>query len=940
MTTPNKTKEEVLAEIIKNKEETLSRHQNFDALKDGITEKFVLNSLNLKDRQQESVLTLTDTPKGDYTLSKGYFHACTAFGKTYLMMAMAEGYNHIQPNKKIIILEESTKVLEQVKQDFATKTEQFDETSIGAFYGNEKITDTPVIISTYASMKKMIEKVGLENIGLVLCDEAHHILSENRQQVAHSFNNACLYGFTATPDYDEDKDCAKVFENIIDQVTLSQGVDNKLLCSFKNSLMISKTAVDLSSAKNSSGDYDAKKLSEILKQSHLTGIREEIADFYLLGEDKTLGKLVGKTTIINTPNQEEAEELAKVFNLKAGYDIAKAYHSNTDDSVLEDFNQNKFPVLIQVNRVSEGYSNPNAEICFNYPTASKVRSAQCGGRVLRWNKENPDKIALIVDICFKKSNNLSPLEEIRQNGQILFMDIAQDTAIIHKDLKEKLEKTPHTHSNTSKEKKVFSNDELFDIVTDIEELYNMRFDQMLFAEENTPKREKLATDLGWTEFLSNTPLAQNGKTIPTASNDKEQKRKSIWEKALEEHPEFFIKVKSGSNTLDIIPEEKLDNFIAYLNKKGIEITNHREKLATDLGWQEFFRNTPLAQNGKTIPTKSDDKEQKRKSIWDKTLEEHPEFFTLVKVPGGNKYVIPEENMEQFKTYLKTFGVEITDYREKLATDLGWNDFSYKIPLAQNGKTIRAGIKQKRKSIWEKALEEHPEFFVKVKSGSQTKDMIPKENMEQFKTYLKTFGIEITDYREKLATDLGWTEFLYNTPLAQNGKTIPTQTADKEQKRKSIWENTFKEHPEFFIKTKATSVIPEQNLDAFKAYLKTFGIEITNYREKLATDLGWQEFLYNTPLAQNGKTIPLKEGDKEQKRKSIWEKALEELPEFFTLVKTTSGNKYVIPEEKLDNFIAYLNKKGISLKIPKEELLKKISPKNSTPPFAPPTNEGM
>ena len=54
MTTPNKTKEEVLAEIVKNKEATLSRHQNFDALKEGITEKFVLNSLNLKDRQQES----------------------------------------------------------------------------------------------------------------------------------------------------------------------------------------------------------------------------------------------------------------------------------------------------------------------------------------------------------------------------------------------------------------------------------------------------------------------------------------------------------------------------------------------------------------------------------------------------------------------------------------------------------------------------------------------------------------------------------------------------------------------------------------------------------------------------------------------------------------------------------------------------------------------
>ncbi len=939
MTTPNKTKEEVLAEIIKNKEETLSRHQNFDALKDGITEKFVLNSLNLKDRQQESVLTLTDTPKGDYTLSKGYFHACTAFGKTYLMMAMAEGYNHIQPNKKIIILEESTKVLEQVKQDFATKTEQFDETSIGAFYGNEKITDTPVIISTYASMKKMIEKVGLENIGLVLCDEAHHILSENRQQVAHSFNNACLYGFTATPDYDEDKDCAKVFENIIDQVTLLQGVNNKLLCSFKNSLIISKTAVDLTNAKNSSGDYDAKKLSEILKQSHLTGIREEIADFYLYGEDKTLGKLVGKTTIINTPNQEEAEELAKVFNLKAGYDIAKAYHSNTDDSVLEDFNQNKFPVLIQVNRVSEGYSNPNAEICFNYPTASKVRSAQCGGRVLRWNKENPDKIALIVDICFKKSNNLSPLEEIRQNGQVLFMDIAQDTAIIHKDLEEKLEKTPHTHSNTSKEKKVFSNYELFDIVTDMEELYNMRFDQMLSDEENAPKRERLSTDLGWTEFLYNTPLAQNGKTISAGIK---QKRKSIWENAFKEHPEFFIKVKSGSYTLDMIPKENMEQFKTYLKTFGIEITNYREKLETDLGWSKFLNNTPLAQNGKTIPLKEEDKEQKRKSIWKNAFKKHPEFFVKVKAGRNTIDVISEENIDTFKAYLKTFGIEITNYREKLSTDLGWNEFLYNTPLAQNGKTISTGThdkEQKRKAIWENAFKEHPEFFIKVKAGFQTKDIIPEQNLDAFKAYLKTFGIEITNYREKLETDLGWTEFNI-TPLAQNGKTIPTQGGDKEQKRKAIWEKTLKKHPEFFIKTKATSVIPEQNLDAFKAYLKTFGIEITNYREKLATDLGWNDFLKKTPLAQNGKTIPASSKDKEEKRKTIWEKALEEHPEFFIKVKSGSNTADIIPEEKLDNFIAYLNKKGISLKIPKEELLKKISPKNSTPPFAPPTNGGM
>ena len=242
-----------------------------------------------------------------------------------------------------------------------------------------------------------------KNIGLVLCDEAHHILSKNRQRVAQAFNHACLYGFTATPEYDKDRDCANVFGEVIDSITLREGVENGLLCSFKNSLMVSRTAIDLTDAKNSSGDYDAKKLAEILKQSHLNGIREEIANFYLYGEDASIGKLNGKTTIINTPNQEEANELAKTFNSLASKQIAKAYHTNSDESVLEEFNQGKFPVLIQVNRVSEGYSNPRAEVCFNYPTASKVRSAQCGGRVLRTDKEKPNKLALIVDICFKKT---------------------------------------------------------------------------------------------------------------------------------------------------------------------------------------------------------------------------------------------------------------------------------------------------------------------------------------------------------------------------------------------------------------------------------------------------------------------------------------------------------------------------------------------------------
>ena len=201
----------------------LERISNFSKLKSGLIKKYVEEGLDLEDRQQESIFKITDSQAGDNSMSMGYFRACTGFGKTYLMKAMAEGYLAEKTNKKIVIFEENAKVLEQVKEDLVVNS-SFGDEDVGTFYGLNKSIDTPIIVCTYASMEKMVQQVGEQNIGMVLCDEAHHILSENRQRVAKRFSNACLYGFTATPDFNEAKSCAQVFENEIDNVSLIQGV--------------------------------------------------------------------------------------------------------------------------------------------------------------------------------------------------------------------------------------------------------------------------------------------------------------------------------------------------------------------------------------------------------------------------------------------------------------------------------------------------------------------------------------------------------------------------------------------------------------------------------------------------------------------------------------------------------------------------------------------
>ena len=819
--------------------ETAERQESFRALKEGIIKKFVANELDLEDRQEQSILKLVDKASAeDASLSHGYFHACTAFGKTYLMMAMAEGYRAEAPHKKIIILEENTKVLEQVKQDFIDKT-GFSSSEIGAFYGKEKTADTPIVVGTYASMEKMINAVGKENIGLVLCDEAHHILSENRRRVAQVFNSSCLYGFTATPEYDKDKNCADVFGKVIDSVTLREGVEKGLLCSFKNGLFVSKIPVDLTDAINSSGDYDGEKLAKILKQSHLHGIREELADYYLTFSDPVIGQIKGKPTIINVPSQHEADVLATVFNQKAGYNIAQAYHTNSGESPLQEFNSGKFPVLIQVNRVTEGYSNKKVEVCINYPTASKVKAAQRGGRALRQDKENPDKVALIMDIAFKRSNNKSTLEEIRENGQVLFMDIAEDVAIISSNMRPKIaEINKNSNKNTNQDKDEVDTTHLFDVVVDMEDLYDMNFTKLIHEEENTPQRDKLDTDLINDVFQRQWILKKNGKSL---SKDE---KSNLW-KQIQTKLKLFTYVQAGPKQAYVISQEKQNAFKQYLQEQGYDVTTpdekyqstERKKLDTDLIRTVFKDQWLLQQNGKSL---SDDE---KSNLWEQ-IQTKLKLFTYVKSGTNQIYVISQEKQNAFKQYLQEQGYDVTTpdekvkiviQRKKLDTDLINNVFQRQWSLKKNGKSLS---EDEKSNLW-KQIQTKLKLFTYVQSGKQQVYVISQEQQNAFKQYLQEQGYEVIPpdekyqsiERDKLDTDLISSVFQSQWILKKNGKTV------SQKEKSNLWKQIYQAKPELFTqiqarKTRQAYVISKEKQNAFKQYLQEQGYDVTTPYDKL------------------------------------------------------------------------------------------------------------
>ena len=911
--------------------ETAERQESFRALKEGIIKKFVANELDLEDRQEQSILKLVDKNSAeDASLSHGYFHACTAFGKTYLMMAMAEGYRAEAPHKKIIILEENTKVLEQVKQDFIDKT-GFSVSEIGAFYGKEKTADTPIVVGTYASMEKMINAVGKENIGLVLCDEAHHILSENRRRVAQVFNSSCLYGFTATPEYDKDKDCADVFGKVIDSVTLREGVEKGLLCSFKNGLFVSKIPVDLTDAINNSGDYDGEKLAEILKQSHLHGIREELADYYLTKTDPIIGQIKGKPTIINVPNQHEADELATVFNQKAGYNIAQAYHTNSGESPLQEFNSGKFPVLIQVNRVTEGYSNKKVEVCINYPTASKVKAAQRGGRALRQDKENPDKVALIMDIAFKRNNNKSTLEEIRENGQVLFMDIAEDVAIISSNMRPKIaEINKSRHKNTNQDKDEVDTTHLFDVVVDMEDLYDMNFTKLIHEEENMPQRNKLDTDLISSVFQHQWLLKQNGKSL---SDDE---KSNLWKQIIQAKLELFTYVQAGkTRQAYVISQEQQSAFKQYLQEQGYDVTSpdekyqsvERNKLDTDLGNTVFRDQWSLKQNGKSLSR------DEKNNLW-KQIQTKLKLFTYVQAGTQQAYVISQEQQSAFKQYLQEQGYDVTTpdekvkiviQRKKLDTDLISSVFQSQWLLKKNGKSL--SIKEKS-NLWKQIYQAKPELFTQIQAGANQAYVISQEQQQAFKQYLQEQGYDVTTpdekyqsiERDKLDTDLVNYEFQNQWILQQNGKSL------SKDEKSNLWKQIIQTELKLFTyvqagKTRQAYVISKEKQNAFKQYLQEQGYDVIppdeKYqrveRDKLDTDLINTVFRNQWSLKKNGKSLSGKE------KSNLWEQITQTELKLFTYVQSGQHQAYAISKEKQNAFKQYLQEQGYEVTTPYDKL---------------------
>jgi superfamily II DNA or RNA helicase len=218
-------------------------------------------------------------------------------------------------------------------------------------------------------------------VGLVVVDEGHHVLRDNKWGKAFLlFCNAKGLFVTATPGRGDGKGLGSHADGLVDELIVGPGmsemIEDGYLCDYR--LYAPDSGLDLRGVDvTSSGDYSKPQL---VKRVHETPqIIGNVVDTYI---NNARGKL-GITFAVDV---EAALEIAAEYNRRGV--PAEALHGKSKDHVrdlvLRRFREREIHQIVNVDLFGEGFDVPAVEcVSFARPTASYNVYAQQFGRALR-----------------------------------------------------------------------------------------------------------------------------------------------------------------------------------------------------------------------------------------------------------------------------------------------------------------------------------------------------------------------------------------------------------------------------------------------------------------------------------------------------------------------------------------------------------------------------
>lgn len=313
----------------------------------------------------------------------GYIKLPTGYGKTVIFTEFIEALG-----VRSLIVVPTQDLVEQTEEKIQEFARDLD---VGKIYSRCREHGQDVTIITYASFVKQIRSGQLtpEDYDCIILDEVHRGLTQGRMDAINRFGHAIKIGFSATPDYSEEKGTSKLLDRMIYEKKTVEAIEEGQLCSVRS--VFAKTNIDLSSVQlTTSGEYSAKDLA---KAVNIASRNQAAVNLYkkIFSGQRGVSYCVGV---------KHAQDLAQQFR-DAGVKAAAVW-GDMDPKERRDTlaaaKNGEIEMLCNADLLIEGYDDPAVSICLNLrPTTSRVIAEQRGGRVLRVNRNDLDKMSYVVD---------------------------------------------------------------------------------------------------------------------------------------------------------------------------------------------------------------------------------------------------------------------------------------------------------------------------------------------------------------------------------------------------------------------------------------------------------------------------------------------------------------------------------------------------------------
>lgn len=238
---------------------------------------------------------------------------------------------------------------------------------------------------------------------LLVCDEAHHFVSDQFRAPVDYFGSAKVVGLTATPGRGDGKNLGEVFDSVADERDIWwawKDPKGPYLCPLE--VIRRDVGFDISQLRiDGASDYSADELAMMLEP-----LVEPVANV-------VLDEVGDRQTLVYVPRVAVAQALATALQVLGM--AAEWIAGNDPDRVskMGRFASGELQVLVNADLLGEGNDLPNVgAIVDAYPTRSRVRYTQRVGRGLR--PDTPNCLLVCLASNYQDSRLVTPADLVPQ----------------------------------------------------------------------------------------------------------------------------------------------------------------------------------------------------------------------------------------------------------------------------------------------------------------------------------------------------------------------------------------------------------------------------------------------------------------------------------------------------------------------------------------------